>query len=278
MADCLRSPAAAAACGLAALGPGDQHLRFLLLQLVVAVHHLHIQGVTLGGDISAATVLLQRGGWLQLLVPPTLSTRPPQAAPVQQQGSQGSQGSQQEPRTGSLVSTEVAVPRLPACLRHCPPTLPALTAAWQHHALSSLDYLMLLNLLAGRRLGDRTFHPFVPWTTDFTVHPQVLLGGAATSSGGGGGGVASGATGVGRGGSGGGSSGGGGGGGWHDLTQSRYRQAKGDLQLDVTFTSSEVPHHIPQVRQYGSTAVPTGRSLTTTGSSTDRISRQRQVQ
>ncbi|KXZ45563.1 hypothetical protein GPECTOR_53g149 [Gonium pectorale] len=45
------------------------------------------------------------------------------------------------------------------------------------------------------------------------------------------------------------SSGGGGassGAGWHDLTQSRYRQAKGDLQLDVTYASSDVPHHIPQ--------------------------------
>eukprot|EP00198_Chlamydomonas_reinhardtii_P012185 XP_001701522.1 predicted protein [Chlamydomonas reinhardtii] len=30
------------------------------------------------------------------------------------------------------------------------------------------------------------------------------------------------------------------------LSQSRYRQAKGDLQLDVTYAGSDPPHHIPQ--------------------------------
>ncbi|GLI65871.1 hypothetical protein VaNZ11_009507, partial [Volvox africanus] len=217
LAEYLRSPPAAASCGLYGNGPGDQHLRFVLLQLVAAVCHLHARGYTLGGCISPETVFLQPGGWLQLLPPPL--DQPPSLVP-------------------QSVQPATPLPRLPPCLQNLPPTLPALTRAWQHHALSTLDYLMLINIMAGRRLGDRTFHPFVPWVTDFTMPPQVML--AGSSSGGIGGSSGNGS----RGGSAGG--GGAGRGGWHDLTQSRYRQAKGDLQLDVTFESSDVPHHIPQ--------------------------------
>ncbi|EFJ45702.1 hypothetical protein VOLCADRAFT_93838, partial [Volvox carteri f. nagariensis] len=256
LADCLRFPAAAASCGLlpggggrvggggggSSGGPpgGDQHLRFLLLQLVAAVCHLHSHGYDLGGGggITTATVLLQPGGWLQLLPPPM----PPQPLSQQQQPQQQSIGKQQQ-----QVAAPPPIPLLPACLRRPLPTLPALTRAWQHHALSTLDYLMLVNLLAGRRLGDRTFHPFVPWVTDFSVPPQEMLAAAAAAIGGSGwscGGSSRG--GSGSGGASGGGASGGGGGGWHDLTRSRYRQAKGDLQLDVTFSSSEVPHHIPQ--------------------------------
>ena len=42
--------------------------------------------------------------------------------------------------------------------------LQALTAAWCSKRMSNLDYLLHLNRLAGRRLGDRTFHPFLPWS------------------------------------------------------------------------------------------------------------------
>ena len=42
--------------------------------------------------------------------------------------------------------------------------LQALTVAWCSKRLSNLDYLLHLNRLAGRRYGDRTFHPFLPWS------------------------------------------------------------------------------------------------------------------
>ncbi|GFR53107.1 hypothetical protein Agub_g15816, partial [Astrephomene gubernaculifera] len=355
LADCLRNPAAAAACGLytprggggssspSAVASEDQFLRFLLLQLVAAVCHVHALGRPVGG-ISTATMLLQPAGWVQLLASPPpppppsglaagqderLQQEPPQQLrqPLQQQqaaphlaatnhqpvpwpadGHAAHPSASSTPPPQHLLPPVPALPRLPAYLRPAPPTLPALTLAWQQHQLSSLDYLLLLNLMAGRRLGDRTLHPFVPWVTDFTVPPAVMLGlvppplppsasasagagvragGAANRSteqlrsdtadgrsedariaaatvcvsrsssisGGVGGGVAGGVGGGVHSSSGGsssssgggcGGSGGGSGGGWHELTQSRYRQSKGDLQLDMTYSTSEVPHHIPQ--------------------------------
>ncbi|GIL63866.1 hypothetical protein Vafri_17731, partial [Volvox africanus] len=164
LAEYLRSPTAAASCGLYGSGPGDQHLRFVLLQLVAAVCHLHARGYTLGGCISPETVFLQPGGWLQLLPPPL---------------------DQPLPHVPQSVQPATPLPRLPSCLQNLPPTLPALTRAWQHHALSTLDYLMLINIMAGRRLGDRTFHPFVPWVTDFTVPPRVMLAGSSSGDTGG---------------------------------------------------------------------------------------------
>lgn len=49
--------------------------------------------------------------------------------------------------------------------------LDALTAAWCSKKLSNLDYLLHLNRLAGRRLGDRTFHPYLPWSAVQPCHP-----------------------------------------------------------------------------------------------------------
>lgn len=39
---------------------------------------------------------------------------------------------------------------------------------WQRRQISNLEYLLWLNLFAGRRLGDRRAHAFVPWVIDFT--------------------------------------------------------------------------------------------------------------
>ncbi|KAG2487022.1 hypothetical protein HYH03_014392 [Edaphochlamys debaryana] len=265
--ECLRNPQAAAACGLSyggsstaygtgaygtgpysSCGAGEHHLRFLLLQLVAAVTHAHARGCAFGGGLSAATMQLQPGGWLQLLPPPPAPPPPP--SPLAASDTPSSPPPQ--PRSGPPVPP---LPRLPACLCPGPPTLPALTRAWQAHALSNLDYLLLLNLLAGRRLGDRTAHPFVPWVTDFGVHPRIMLGlgpgpeVAVHGSGSGPGlgpGHGPGVEGGAAGGADEGEPSGGVGGGWHDLSRSRYRQAKGDLQLDVTYASSYPPHHIPQ--------------------------------
>lgn len=49
--------------------------------------------------------------------------------------------------------------------------LQALTEAWCSKRLSNLDYLLHLNTLAGRRYGDRTFHPFLPWSAPHTPSP-----------------------------------------------------------------------------------------------------------
>jgi WD repeat-containing protein 81 len=52
---------------------------------------------------------------------------------------------------------------------------------WRRRRISNLEYLIWLNLHAGRRLGDRAAHAFVPWVLDFSAAPT-----AASMAGGGG--------------------------------------------------------------------------------------------
>ncbi|KAJ4796992.1 beige/BEACH domain protein [Rhynchospora pubera] len=80
---------------------------------------------------------------------------------------------------------------------------------WWKRQMSNFDYLLLLNKLAGRRWSDPTFHIVMPWVIDFTEKPDE-----SSES------------------------------GWRDLTKSKWRLAKGDEQLDFTYSSSEVPHHV----------------------------------
>ncbi|KAG1684862.1 hypothetical protein DVH05_020020 [Phytophthora capsici] len=83
----------------------------------------------------------------------------------------------------------------------------SITERWCTGDINNFEYLMALNTAAGRRMEDGVFHPFLPWVTDFTEGPQ---------------------------------------GGWRDLGMSKFRLNKGDAQLDRTFASSAVPHHITE--------------------------------
>ncbi|CAG8829727.1 11573_t:CDS:2, partial [Racocetra persica] len=49
----------------------------------------------------------------------------------------------------------------------------SLTMKWVHGKISNFDYIMALNHLAGRRIGDPNFHPIFPWITDFTGDEQL---------------------------------------------------------------------------------------------------------
>ena len=69
--------------------------------------------------------------------------------------------------------------------------------AWVNGWMSTFDYVMELNRLAGRTVGDPAHHPIMPWVVDFTS-PR---------------------------------------GGWRDLSRSKYRLHKGDQQLDFTYVS-----------------------------------------
>lgn len=80
---------------------------------------------------------------------------------------------------------------------------------WWKGELSNYEYLLILNKLAGRRWGDHTFHTVMPWVIDFTVKPDENIDT-----------------------------------GWRDLKKSKWRLAKGDEQLDFTFQTSEIPHHV----------------------------------
>lgn len=80
---------------------------------------------------------------------------------------------------------------------------------WWRGEMSNFEYLLVLNKLAGRRWGDHTFHTVMPWVVDFSSKPDENSDV-----------------------------------GWRDLGKSKWRLAKGDEQLDFTYSTSEVPHHI----------------------------------
>merc|ERR1712091_823631 len=87
--------------------------------------------------------------------------------------------------------------------------------------MSNYDYLLLLNELAGRRAGDISFLPTLPWVIDMTTPPEEGASDCAAAQG----------ADAGM-------------GGWRDLTKSKWRLSKGDGQLDFTYANSDPPHHI----------------------------------
>ena len=80
---------------------------------------------------------------------------------------------------------------------------------WWMGEMSNFEYLLVLNTLAGRRWGDYTFHTVMPWVIDFSTKPDENSEV-----------------------------------GWRDLRKSKWRLAKGDEQLDFTYSTSEIPHHV----------------------------------
>ena len=57
----------------------------------------------------------------------------------------------------------------PAALTIPTSPLRQLTDSWVNGRLSNFDYLMALNQLAGRVVGDPNNHPIMPWVIDFST-------------------------------------------------------------------------------------------------------------
>ncbi|XP_034608321.1 WD repeat-containing protein 81 [Trachemys scripta elegans] len=103
----------------------------------------------------------------------------------------------------------------------CEEELRGLVLDWVHGRVSNFHYLMQLNRLSGRRMGDPNYHPVLPWVVDFTTKN----------------------------------------GKFRDLRKSKFRLNKGDKQLDFTYEMTKqafaaggssgeqlhVPHHISDV-------------------------------
>ena len=95
--------------------------------------------------------------------------------------------------------------------------LESIVDCWVNKRITNFEYLMVLNHLAGRRMGDPNNHPVLPWVLDFSSPDS----------------------------------------GYRDLTKSKFRLNKGDGQLDFTYSvmagdmsdsnSEHVPHHVSDI-------------------------------
>ncbi|GLT60243.1 hypothetical protein SLA2020_330160 [Shorea laevis] len=181
----------------------EWHIRFLLYQLLSALAYLHGLGVA-HGNICSSRVLLSNScwSWLSFCDKPRLGVN---------------LGSTDRKCNGSSTSS-----RVNCCIGCCSsqdlyaglmlsPSLDwhSQFYRWWRGELSNFEYLLFLNRLAGRRWGDHTFHPVMPWVIDFSTKPDENSDS-----------------------------------GWRDLSKSKWRLAKGDEQLDFTYSTSEVPHHV----------------------------------
>eukprot|EP01133_Synstelium_polycarpum_P019386 gene19386-23210_t len=145
---------------------------FVLYQLIQLISFLHDKEIV-HGDLTPASIHIDERMWLGL--------------------------------------TSFAFPRTPLYTTPVTDLLGSAVGAWTRGEISNYTYLMALNHLAHRRVGDAMNHPVLPWVIDFTRSPSA-------------------------------------GGGWRDLTRTKYRLNKGDEQLDFQYMhapgGAEKPHHI----------------------------------
>ncbi|XP_031384757.1 protein GFS12 isoform X2 [Punica granatum] len=175
-------------------------VRFLVYQLLSALAYLHDLGLA-HGSISPSAIMITKSCWSWISVSEKL----------------GSVSVNVE-----CTPTQSTRSRIGCCMDDC--VYQGLYAdlkvsgsvdwhsefkRWWSGELSNFEYLLVLNKLAGRRWGDHTFHPVMPWVIDFSTLPDENSDA-----------------------------------GWRDLSKSKWRLAKGDEQLDFTYLTSEIPHHV----------------------------------
>ncbi|KAK4258011.1 hypothetical protein QN277_007524 [Acacia crassicarpa] len=181
----------------------DWHKRFLVYQLLSALWYLHDLGVSYGGNLCPSNVMLTNSlwSWLRLWNEPELGY----ALKPQESERNGSTLSKIRCFNGGCESGS-----LYADLKLSPSIdWHSSFTKWWRGELSNFEYLLILNKLTGRRWGDHTFHPVMPWVIDFSTKPDENCDA-----------------------------------GWRDLSKSKWRLAKGDEQLDFTYSTSEIPHHV----------------------------------
>jgi len=146
---------------------------FLLHQILQIFHSFHSRGIALGDSV----------GLHQFHIDHTLHLLFDYAIPAPY-----------PPASLSLESSSLPSPSSPFST-----PLSMATLLWTRRELSTLQYLLLLNHLAGRRFGQPNNHPVVPWVTDFTCEQ----------------------------------------GGYRDLSKSKFRLNKGDEALDMTYETGQ---------------------------------------
>jgi hypothetical protein len=188
---------------------GRSRALLLLCQVLGAVTACHRNGVSFGA-LDAGACRVDASSTLRLS--PSQSFLPRTARRWRRQGRSTHGQRSTEGRRG--------VAALPGIL---PPgwSRYELMQAWTEGRRSNLEYLLALNVLGGRRFGDSTFHPILPWVIDMSRAPEACEEGSGEGEGGG---------------------------GWRDLTATKNRLTRGDEQLDVTMecSSQGQGHHIAE--------------------------------
>lgn len=182
------------------------HMRplFIIYELLHALHWYHSRGIA-HGALTLDSVKISKGLWVYVESPDFSHTLSDNSNLLSSDGNGMSDG---KPTSKPQVDTVES-----AC-KWTRDDLPNLVELWVHGKISNFDYLMALNALVGRRLGDPNYHPVFPWVTDFSVQN----------------------------------------GGYRDLKKSKFRLNKGDRQLDVTYKAAWLDsqdgapaHHVSDV-------------------------------
>ena len=181
------------------------HIRplFMIYELLHALHWYHNRGIA-HGALTLHKIKVSKGLWIYLESPDFYH-----ACSLEPSLSEAEAVSCGKAATKSQLGLNESL-----ASKYTTDDLPNLVELWVHGKISNFDYLMALNFLVGRRLGDPNYHPVFPWVTDFSVRD----------------------------------------GGYRDLKKSKFRLNKGDRQLDATykaalFDSQEgaPPHHVSDV-------------------------------
>ncbi|XP_039020629.1 protein GFS12-like isoform X1 [Hibiscus syriacus] len=181
----------------------DWHMRFLMYQLLSALTYLHGLGV-FHGNLCPSNVMLTDSGWAWLRIWDSTMLG------FNLCFKHGKSNNSCIPSKVGCCIEDCLSQGLYADLKLSPPLdWNSQFNRWWRGELSNFEYLLFLNKLVGRRWGDHTFHPVMPWVIDFSTKPSENSDS-----------------------------------GWRDLSKSKWRLAKGDEQLDFTYSTSEVPHHV----------------------------------
>ncbi|XP_007894685.2 WD repeat-containing protein 81 [Callorhinchus milii] len=187
----------------AKLANSNTKVLFIIFQVLQAMRTCHREGLACG-SLSLHHVMVDERLCTQLRVNLSDYERPEALESI---------------RTDSGERTDEIRERSPDSERSV--ELRKLVTDWVHGRISNFQYLMGLNRLSGRRVGDPNYHPVLPWVVDFTI-PY---------------------------------------GKFRDLRKSKFRLNKGDKQLDFTYEMTRqafaaggqagehlhVPHHISDV-------------------------------
>ncbi|XP_047529568.1 WD repeat-containing protein 81 [Vanessa atalanta] len=177
---------------------------FIVYQLLSVSKALSDRGLSLG-TLKLQDIYMSEDLWLQIIPPITNNIHCLDPALICEQNRNRHTSCQSPPLNGE--NTQKTGDEW--CWRSDAVQLEKLCMLWVRGRISNLDYLLHLNVLAGRSANDPQAHFMVPWVTDFSSR-------------------------CGR--------------NWRDLSKSKYRLNKGDRQLDMTYDvlscNGQIPHHV----------------------------------